>query len=268
MPTLRLDVQYDGTAFHGWQRMPGVPTIQESLEKAMGTVLRQPVTLDAAGRTDAGVHARGQVCTCRVDGDLDALGLRRLLRGTNALVEDGIGVRSISVVEDGFHARFSALGKRYVYRIHNAPWPDTFGARTQWHLPDRLDVDAMQRAAWCLVGEHDFNAFRAAGCQARHAQRYIWRVEVARDGDAVTVALWGNAFVRSQVRITVGTLVEVGQGRRPESDVRRILESRDRTLAGRTAPPTGLSLEEVYYASNVATALIPPGARWPGWPLA
>ncbi len=268
MVTLRLDVQYDGTDFHGWQRMPGVSTIQGHLETALATVLRHPVTLDAAGRTDAGVHARGQVCTFSVPEPLDALALRRLLRGVNALVPQGIGVRAVTPVAEGFHARFTALGKRYVYRIHNAVWPDTFGARTHWHLPELLDVDAMQQGAWCLLGEHDFNAFRAAGCQAQHATRYIWRVDVARHGDVVEVVLWGNAFVRSQVRITVGTLVEVGQGRRPHSDMRRILETKDRTQAGRTAPPQGLSLDRVFYPQDAAQAAIPPGARWPGWPPA
>jgi tRNA pseudouridine38-40 synthase len=265
--TLRLDVQYDGTDFHGWQRMPGVPTLQGALEEALSTVLRKPVEINAAGRTDAGVHAHGQVCTFLWDEPLDEEKLRRLLRGVNALTPDGIAVRSIRNVPDRFHARFSAVGKRYIYRIHNGVAPPVFEPRFLWHVPHPLNVDAMQQAAWCLLGEHDFNAFRASGCQAQHAHRYIWRARVFRDGgEGVTVELWGNAFVRSQVRITVGTLVEIGQGRRAAQDMRRILETLDRTQAGKTAPPQGLSLHRVFYPDDAAEAGIPPGARWPGWP--
>ncbi|MBI5496839.1 MAG: tRNA pseudouridine(38-40) synthase TruA [Deltaproteobacteria bacterium] len=264
--TLRLNVAYDGSHFHGWQRMPGVATIQEHLERALGTVLRVPVVVNAAGRTDAGVHACGQVCSVALAGPLDALALRRALRGTNALLPDGIAVTALSHRPEGWHARFSAIGKRYVYRVFDAPFPPVFTPTTRWHVPRRLDVESMQRAALCLVGDHDFEAFRAAGCQARHARRYLWRACVTRHDDDVVVELRGNAFVRSQVRVTVGTLVEVGLGKRPEADVRAILEGRDRTRAGRTAPPSGLFLDRVYYAEDAAEADIPPGATWPGWP--
>jgi len=263
---LRLTVQYDGTRFHGWQKMPGVSTIQGELEVALGTVMRAPVEAEAAGRTDAGVHAEGQVVSVTAPSPLDALMIRKVLRGANALLPPDIVVRDVVAAAPDFHARVCAIGKRYVYRIHNIRTPPLFTRRWRWHVGDVLDVEAMQRAAYALLGEHEFDSFRSSGCQARHARRYLWRASVERAGDDVTIELRGNAFVRSQVRVTVGTLVEIGLGKRAERNIAELLTAKDRTLAGKTAPPDGLSLARVYYPEDVLEAELPRDARFPGWP--
>jgi tRNA pseudouridine38-40 synthase len=263
---VRLLVQYDGTRFHGWARMEGVPTIQGAMNSAFSTLLRAPVEVTAAGRTDRGVHACGQVVSFLPPRPLDDDAWHRIRRGANALLKPHIVVRDARQAAPGFDARRSAIGKRYVYSIHNAVTPPLFNRHQRWHVHHPLDVEAMRRAAWCLVGEHDFESFRASGCQAAHARRYIWHTDVRRDGDDVVVELRGNAFVRSQVRVVVGTLMEVGLGRRRAEEVRVVMEALDRTRAGRTAPPDGLCLCRVYYREDAADADIPPGASWPGWP--
>lgn len=264
--TVKMLVQYDGTAFHGWQRMAGVPTVQQSMQDALKVLLREDVELSAAGRTDAGVHAAGQVVSFTCSRELDERGCHRLMRGASALLAPNIVVRDVRVMAPGFHARQCAIGKQYVYSVHNAQFPPLFTRPFRWHICTPLNVEEMQRAAEILLGEQDFEAFRASGCQARHACRYLWKAAVFRHGDDVHIELRGNAFVRSQVRITAGTLVEVGMGARTVENVQAILASRDRRLAGRTAPPEGLCLARVYYPEDVAEAGIPPGARWPGWP--
>lgn len=264
---LRLDVAYDGTQLHGWQQMPGVRTVQGCLQDAAATLMRRPVEVHAAGRTDAGVHALGQVCSVDVETAPSPDELRRWLRGFNALLPADVVVNRLSLApRPGWHARQDAIGKRYVYRIHNAPVRALFTAAQTWHVTRPLNVAAMQDAAYALLGEQDFESFRAAGCQARHAIRYLWRARVWREADEVLVELRGNAFVRNQVRIAVGTLVDVGLGSRPVTDVARILAARDRTLAGRTAPPQGLRLDRVYYTEDALDADIPAEARFPGWP--
>ncbi|MEW5852605.1 MAG: tRNA pseudouridine(38-40) synthase TruA [Myxococcota bacterium] len=264
--SVRLTVQYDGTDFHGWQRMPGVATIQEELEKALRVLLRHDVVVTAAGRTDAGVHAEGQVVSFPAPVPVTDELLFKLRRGMNALMAEGIVVTALREAPADWDARREAVGKRYVYRIHNLPTPPVFTRRYRWHVQQPLDVEAMERAAQCLLGEQDFEAFRASGCQAEHAYRYLWRVTVKRLGDDVEVEFRGNAFVRSQVRIMVGTLVEVGLGKRSVESVAEILRGRDRTKAGRTAPATGLFLAKVYYPEDAEEAGIPKEAKFPGWP--
>jgi tRNA pseudouridine38-40 synthase len=264
--TVRLDVQYEGTAYHGWQKMPGVPTIQGELERALGVVMRTaPDAMTAAGRTDAGVHAAGQVVSFSIPDHGTVETEQRLLRGCNALLPSDIAVVSARAAVDSFDARRCALGRRYVYTIHNAEPRPVFSRATRWHVAHALDVDAMQQAAQALVGEHDFDAFRAAGCQSAHARRYLWRFLVTRHGPEIGFEVRGNAFVRSQVRVMVGTLVEVGRGRRSWRSVEEVLQGRDRTRAGLTAPAQGLCLAKVYYPEDLAEADIPPQANWPGF---
>lgn len=263
---LRLDVQYDGAAFHGWQAMPATRTVQGALQEAARTLLRAPVVVHAAGRTDAGVHASGQVCTVDLSAVPGPQELRRWHAGFNALLRPHVVVTRLTLEPPGFHARFSAIGKRYVYRVHNAPHPPLFDRFHLWHVPAVLDALAMQQACWCLLGEHDFDAFRAAGCQAAHAHRYLWRARVQQHGNTLSIEFRGNAFVRNQVRIMAGTLVDIGRGAMAPEQMRMALESRNRGAAGRTAPPHGLTLAQVYYPADAAEADIPADARWPGWP--
>jgi tRNA pseudouridine38-40 synthase len=257
---IRLVVEYDGTALCGWQRQANGPTVQGHLEAALGQLLAHEVAVVGASRTDAGVHARGQVASFRTERTIPLHGVRR---GLNSLLPPAIAVADAAEVPDDFHPRFSATGKHYRYlvltRSERSPrWRDR-----AWHHPGALELAAMRQAAAALIGEHDFAAFRAAGCTAQRTVRRIddiaigaaeAEVEDPRDAPPVSIdpclvafEVRGNAFLRNMVRIVVGTLVEVGAGRRPVEQVAEILASRDRTRAGITAPPQGLELMSVRY---------------------
>jgi len=244
---IRLVVEYDGTGLCGWQRQANGPTVQGHLEAALATLLSHEVAVAGASRTDAGVHASGQVASFRTE---RAIALHGIRRGLNSLLPAAIAIVSATDAADDFHPRFSATGKHYRYllftRAERSPrWRDR-----AWHHAQPLDRAAMQGAAAALVGEHDFAAFRAAGCTARTTVRRIDQIDVAElpgEPAIVAVDVRGNAFLRNMVRIVVGTLVEVGQGRRPLGQVAEILAARDRTKAGITAPARGLELVSVRY---------------------
>jgi tRNA pseudouridine38-40 synthase len=244
---IRLVVEYDGTGLCGWQRQDNGPTVQGHLEVALGKLLSHEVTVAGASRTDAGVHASGQVASFRTERAIPLHGIRR---GLNSLLPDAIAIASATEAAEEFHPRFSATGKHYRYlmftRAERSPrWRDR-----AWHHPQPLDRAAMRDAAGALVGEHDFAAFRAAGCTAKGTVRRIDQIEIAElAGEPAIVAIdvRGNAFLRNMVRIVVGTLVEVGQGRRSVGQVAEILASKDRTRAGITAPARGLELVSVRY---------------------
>ena len=247
MRHLRLVVEYDGTHLCGWQRQATGPTVQGHLEDALARLLQHPVRVTGASRTDAGVHARGQVACFQTERPIPVHGVRR---GLNSMLPPEIAVADAAEVPADFHPRFSATGKHYRYlvwtRAERSPrWRDR-----AWHHPGALALDAMRQAAAHLLGEHDFGAFRAAGCTARHAVRRLDAIDLGErpdDPGLVVVDVRGNAFLRNMVRILVGTLVEVGAGRRPAGQVAEILGSRDRTRAGITAPPGGLELIAVSY---------------------
>lgn len=254
MRHIRLVVEYDGTALCGWQRQANGPTVQGHLEAALGKLLAHEVAVVGASRTDAGVHARGQVASFRTERAIPLHGIRR---GLNSLLPPAIAVTDAAEVPDDFHPRFSATGKHYRYlvltRSERSPrWRDR-----AWHHPGALDLAAMRQAAAALIGERDFAAFRAAGCTAKRTVRRIEdiAIDAAKLEEApLSIDPWlvafdvrGNAFLRNMVRIVVGTLVEVGAGRRPVEQVAEILASRDRTRAGITAPPQGLELMSVRY---------------------
>jgi tRNA pseudouridine38-40 synthase len=243
---LKLTVEYDGEAYRGWQLQPDGPTVQAELERALATVLREPVRVRGAGRTDAGVHARGQVAAVRVSRVPDDLG--RLLKSLNALTPDDIAVRDIAVVGDEFDPRRHARSRAYEYRILNALAPSPFWRRHAWHLSRPLDVAAMDAAARLLEGEHDFAAFRAADAEpVRSTVRRVLGSRVAREGELVVYRIEATAFLKHMVRNVVGTLVEVGGGGRPVEDLAAVLAGRDRGRAGATAPPHGLCLVAVRY---------------------
>jgi tRNA pseudouridine38-40 synthase len=248
---IRLLVEYDGTGLCGWQRQDNGPTVQGHLEDALGTLLTHEVAVTGASRTDAGVHARGQVASFRTERRIPLHGIRR---GVNSLLPGAIAVAEVSEAPDDFHPRFSATGKHYRYLLHTRPERSPRWRDRAWHHPAALDLGAMRQAAAVLIGEHDFAAFRAAGCTAKRTVRRIDQIEIAElpgelPGDAglVAVDVRGNAFLRNMVRIVVGTLVEVGRGRRSVGQVAEILASRDRTRAGITAPAHGLELICVRY---------------------
>lgn len=244
---VRLVLEYDGTAFAGWQVQPGQRTVQGVLEAALAKMLESPsrVRVDAAGRTDAGVHARAQVAAFTTD--------RRLprsawLEGLSAILPADLSVVDADEVPDDFDPRRAATGKRYVYRIWNGALRSPLRARRHWWVRRPLDAEAMRRAAAAFLGEHDFKSFQAAGCAAKTTVRTLSRFEVTGEaGGEIEIAVEGTAFLRFMVRNLAGTLVEVGLGRLSADAVPGILDARDRDAAGPTAPPEGLTLDAVYY---------------------
>lgn len=218
--------------------------MQQHLDEAIAAMTHEPTQTLGASRTDAGVHALGQVCIFKTRCSIPPIGF---MRGLNTSTPESIAVRSASQVDDDFHPRFDARGKHYRYTLLNRPTPSPLVRLQSWHRPMNLDTVAMQNAAQVLIGEHDFSAFRAAGCNAKTATRRITKIDVARTGDLVTIDVWGNAFLRNMVRILAGTLTEIGTGVIGQHELAAILESRDRRAGGQTAPPQGLCLVEVFY---------------------
>jgi len=242
VPRYALGVEYDGGGFRGWQRLtpPGTPdgdTVQGVLETALSSVADAPVSTVCAGRTDAGVHARRQV----VHFDTDAVrNLRAWTLGATTRLPPSVSVVWCRAVADDFNARFSAVARRYCYRILNRQVRPALGRQwLAWHWRP-LDAGAMHRAAQALVGEHDFGAFRSAECEATHGRRELQRIAVSRDDEVVTIDVQANAFLHHMVRNIVGSLLEVGAGMRPEAWIGELLAGRDRRQAGPTAPPAGL----------------------------
>lgn len=245
MRKIRLVVEYDGTTLSGWQRQTNAPTVQQHLEEALAQILQHEVTVAGASRTDAGVHARGQVAAFETERSIPLHGIRR---GLNSLLPDVIAIRSADEVPLEFHPRFGATGKHYRYTIYRAPDRSPLLRERAWHHGEALDVARMRDAARALVGEHDFAAFRAAGCTAKTTVRRIDTVNVTEHpNDLLSIDVEGNAFLRNMVRILVGTLADVGRGALEVGQVAEILASRDRTKAGKTAPAHGLELVEVRY---------------------
>ncbi len=267
--TWRLVVAYVGTRFQGWQHQAGARTVQDVVEAALCGVAGAPpgtVRARAAGRTDAGVHARGQVVSTTFSSRVP---VDKMVLALGSQLPDDVSVVRADVI-DGFDAKRHSVGKRYVYRVHNAAHRDPFKALTSWHVRQPLDVAAMREASRVFLGEKDFESFRSAQCDAAHARRYLWRAEVSRAGDdpaSIGFEVRGNAFCRHMVRCLAGTLVDVGRGRFSPADVVRMLDARDRTTAGVTAPALGLTLEEVYYPDALDHAEIPADARFPRFPV-
>jgi len=244
MRTLKLVIEYDGSDYHGWQVQAQAVTVQGVIEAALKKLLREPVRLNGAGRTDAQVHALGQVASLRCLSDMPTTTLQRAL---NALLPRDIAVHEVHDVPADFHARFSALGKVYAYRILNRPVRAALQLRYVWHLPQALDVPSMALAATCLQGTHDFASFQAAGSKVKTTERTLMELRVTYEEDEIVITCMANGFLRHMVRNIVGTLVEVGRGARQPADLKRILDGRDRRLAGATAPPQGLYLMQVLY---------------------
>lgn len=254
MRHIRLAVEYDGTDLHGWQRQTNAATVQQHLEEALAQLLGHEVAVTGASRTDAGVHARGQVASFRTERTIPVHGIQR---ATNALLPPQIAIRSAAEVAESFHPRFAATGKHYCYTLMVRPERSPRWRHHAWHHPEPLSVTAMVQAAQALKGEHDFAAFRAAGCTAHTTIRRIDAIDVVQpDEERIEIHVRGNAFLRQMVRIIVGTLTEVGTGRRPVAQVADILASRHRPQAGITAPPHGLELVEVRYDGERAVPAV------------
>jgi tRNA pseudouridine38-40 synthase len=245
MPRYRLLIEYDGAPFCGWQIQDNGPSVQGALEDAVKAICGQHIRVHGAGRTDAGVHALGQVAHCDVPKQLVP---GRLRDGLNAhLRPHPIGVLAADVVPDTFEARFSAIRRHYVYRIVNRRANLTIDAGHVWRVPRRLDAAAMHEAAQRLLGKHDFTTFRDTECQAKSPEKTLDQLDVTRDGDAINIVTSARSFLHSQVRSMVGSLEWVGEGRWTPDDMQRALEARNRQACGPVAPPDGLYLVRVDY---------------------
>lgn len=244
MRRFKLVLEYEGTAYHGWQVQPGLPTIQGLLQSALSQMAGSPVQVTGAGRTDAGVHALGQVASFAANLRLDPITLRRAL---NASLPRDIVVRQVEEAPPEFDARRSARSKTYRYTLLRRDYPSAWLGRHSLYVPSPLDLEAMREAAKVLIGTHDFSAFRAGTCGAASPVRTILDASWRREGDLWHFEITGNAFLQHMVRIIVGTLLEVGRGRRPPADLGELLAAGDRRRAGKTLPPHGLCLVEVHY---------------------
>jgi len=251
MPRVKLVLEYDGTDYVGWQVQPNGTSVQAVVERALGKLLGTPTPVEAAGRTDAGVHALGQVVAFSAQ---QALPMKAYVKGLSGLLPPDVAVVAAEEVPDGFDPRRHARGKRYRYRVCNRPVRSPLRRRTHWELFSTLDVLAMREATGHLLGRHDFSAFRASDCAAKTAVREVWRLDVVQGGDELAFVVEGSAFLKHMVRNLVGTLVEVGRGRRPPRWVAEVLASRDRGQAGPTAPAHGLVMEEVFYGERPGVA--------------
>jgi tRNA pseudouridine38-40 synthase len=251
---LRLDIAYDGAPFRGYARQPGQRTVEGDLADALARIVGRDVDMTCAGRTDAGVHAVGQVAG--IPDAPDDLVVERLLGSLNSLCAPSIGVSSVAVMPDGWHARFSAVSRTYIYAIDEG-FPHPFRTGTTWQLPGSMDVDAMAEAAGHLVGDHDFSSFGRVPDPTASAVRNLFELKVWREGTVIRIKARANAFIQQMVRSLAGTLVAVGQGRRSPDDVPAMLAARDRSAAGPVAPPHGLCLVWVEY----------PGVETPPGPI-
>lgn len=244
MRNLRLDICYDGTRYRGWQRLPGRDdTIQGKLETTLSRILGEPVEISGSGRTDAGVHARGQVASFHCE---SAMPCEEILAALRRYLPEDIGIYSCRDVSPRFHARLNAKEKTYLYRIWNSDAPCVFDRRYVAVMPEALNLDAMEKAAQQLLGQHDFSAFCGNAKMKKSTVRFIRAIEIKRQGREIHIRVTGNGFLHSMVRILVGTLVEVGRGERSVSGIPALFGGK-RAEAGFLAPAQGLCLEEVVY---------------------
>jgi tRNA pseudouridine38-40 synthase len=241
---LKLTLEYDGAQFVGWQAQAEGRSVQGVLEQAVAKLAKESVRVTGAGRTDSGVHARGQVASLQV---AQRLPLRAWTVGLNALLPADLACVNAEEVPDGFDARRWARGKRYIYSILQTPVRLPLMRGRAWEIRRPLDVAAMQRAAPALLGAHDFSSFRAADCPANHPNRDLKRLEILDEGPRVRLIVEATAFLKHMVRNLTGTLVEVGHGKRAADSMTALLAARNRMLAGMTAPAHGLVLDEVFY---------------------
>lgn len=245
MRTIKLLIEYDGTNYQGWQAQPRGPTLQGRLEEKIGLFTGERVHLIASGRTDSGTHAFGQVAHFRTKSSMD---IRSIQRALNSLLPSDIVVKKVEEAGEDFHARKQCKSKLYEYRILNRELRSAFHHGYAWHIPQKLKLKEMKKATQYLIGEHDFSSFRSVGTPTRTAVRQVLRAEWKRDREGfIYFEIEATGFLKQMVRAIVGTLVEVGKGKLKASELKKILDSKDRKKAGPTAPAHGLFLREVKY---------------------
>lgn len=242
---LKLTLEYDGSAFYGFQRQPRHVTVQEALEQALSKLFNAKTKIQAAsGRTDTGVHARGQIVNVRTSNPIPCL---QIQRGLNALLPEKIAILQVEEAAGTFHARYSALSKTYEYHIWNAPVRSPLGGAKAWHIQRPLNVKAMQKAARFLTGKHDFRSFCAANSPVKNFVRRVKNCRIRKKGSLLILEITANGFLYHMVRNIAGTLADVGWGKLTADEVLGILKKKDRKAAGQTAPPEGLFLVKVQY---------------------
>ena len=244
MPKIKLTLEYDGTAYVGWQYQPNGISVQQVLEQAIERLTGLVHTVHSSGRTDAGVHAAGMVCHLVTERQLPLSAWRE---GLNRFLPEDICVRRAEVADENFHARFSAVGKHYRYTLLCDPLRSPLQRRTSWQVKQPLDVAAMRRAGQSFVGTHDFSSFRTSGCAAETTTREIFSLDLSQRDSLLLIDIHGSGFLKNMVRMMVGTLVDIGRGKRPEEAIRKLLSGNGSIPPAVTAPPQGLCLVEVYY---------------------
>lgn len=247
MPRFRLDIEYDGSLFAGWQRQANQPSVQQAIEQAIEKFCGEQVSLRAAGRTDAGVHATAQVAHVDLIKAWPGDKVRDAVNAHLQAAKVRIAILKAAVVPDSFDARFSAIGRHYLYRIVNRRAPAALDKGRIWWVPKQLDAGAMHEAAKVLLGRHDFTTFRSTQCQATSPVRTLDRLDVSRAGDFIEIRASARSFLHNQVRSMVGSLKRVGEGGWTIGDLKAALEARDRAACGQVAPPDGLFLVGVDY---------------------
>ncbi|CAN7284260.1 tRNA pseudouridine(38-40) synthase TruA [Rhizobium sp. LjRoot98] len=247
MPRFRMTIEYDGSNYVGWQRQDNGPSVQGAVEKAILALTREPALIRGAGRTDSGVHARGQVAHVDLSRAWDPRTLRNALNAYLGQAGQQVSIIDAAEVPDDFDARFSALRRHYLYRIISRPSPLALEAKRAWWVSKPLDHEAMHAAAQRLVGYHDFTTFRSTHCQANSPWRTLDRLDVTRNGDVIEIRATAQSFLHNQIRSFAGTLKMAGDGRWTPDDVRAALEAKDRKACGPVAPPDGLYFMQVDY---------------------
>ena len=247
-----LIVEYDGTSYCGWQRQQNGPSVQQELEEALLRLMGETIGVTGSSRTDAGVHAMG---LCAHFDSATRIPPEKIAFALNTMLPPDIRIRESGLAREGFHARYSACGKVYRYRFFNSRHDLAIGRQYAAHVPLKLDVELMDREAQALCGTHDFEAFAASGSVVKSTVRTIYRVQVTRNGDEVTLYVLGDGFLYNMVRIIAGTLMEVGTGKREPGAIARAIETKDRLALGQTAPAKGLTLMRVLYDGDEEAAL-------------
>ena len=244
MRNIKLTIEYDGKDFNGWQKQPNKLNIQGEIERAIENITGEKVELIASGRTDAGVHAMGQVANFKTSSNIS---IEKIPIAINSQVKNSIRIQNAEEVDEKFHSRYNCKKKTYRYVIDNSKYGSAIYRNISYHIPMKLNVDEMKKAIKYFEGEHDFKAFKSSGTSSKSSVRTIYSANIVTEGTNIGIDLTGNGFLYNMVRIIVGTLVDVGLGKIKAEDIPKIIESKDRTKAGKTLPPQGLMLLSVEY---------------------
>ena len=245
MRNIKLKIEYDGKNFAGWQTQPGKASIQGEIIKAINEITGEEVELNASGRTDAGVHALGQIANFKTNTEID---IKKIPYAINSKLPNSIVIKTAEEVEERFHSRYNCVGKTYRYIVNNAEFPSALNRYREFHIAQKLNIEDMKKAIKMFEGTHDFKGFKSSGGNAKKTTvRTLTKCELKEDGERIIIELSGDGFLYNMVRIIAGTIVDIGLGKINVDDLPSIIESGDRTLAGKTLPPHGLYLVEVRY---------------------